>query len=119
MEIRHSSATDFPRIMELYAHARAFMADHGNPRQWGATNWPPEPLIWQDIANGTSYVCLHEDRIIGTFFFTFGDDIEPTYRIIENGAWIRSGPYGVVHRIATDGTVKGAGSFCLSISSCR
>lgn len=113
MEIRKSTEQDFPRMMELYARARQFMADHGNPRQWGATNWPPEPLIHQDIANGNSYVCVHDDRIVGTFFFIQGTDIEPTYRHIEDGSWSSDMPYGVVHRITSDGTVKGTGSFCL------
>ena len=33
---------------------------------------------------------------------------------ITDGAWLDDSPYGVVHRIATDGSVKGAGSFCLN-----
>ena len=31
------------------------------------------------------------------------------------GNWLNDAPYGVVHRIASDGTVKGAASFCLSL----
>ena len=102
-------------MLEIYAHARQFMADHGNPNQWGPTNWPPVPLLEQDIAEGHSYVCVDEDRdiIVGTFFFVHGEDIEPTYRKIEDGAWISDTPYGVVHRIAGDGSVKGIGSFCI------
>lgn len=114
MKIRHSTEADFPRMMEIYANARSFMAAHGNPRQWGATNWPPENLIHQDIANGNSYVCVFGDRIVGTFFFLQGDDIESTYRVVENGAWSSNAPYGVVHRIATDGETKGVGTFCLN-----
>ena len=101
-------------MMQLYARARRFMAEQGNPKQWGATNWPPEDLIHQDIAAGHSYVCVCEDRIVGTFFFNRGADIEPTYRIIENGSWSSDAPYGVVHRIASDGMTKGVGSFCLN-----
>ena len=113
MEIRKTTEQDFPRVMELYAHARQFMADHGNPRQWGATNWPPEQLIQQDIAHGNSYVCLQDGRIVGTFFFTQGRNIEPAYQTVEDGCWSSDTPYGVVHRITSDGTVKGTGSFCL------
>ena len=32
---------------------------------------------------------------------------------IRDGQWINEEPYGVVHRITSDGSVKGAGSFCL------
>ena len=36
MKIRKSVMQDLGRIMEIYASARAFMAEHGNPNQWGA-----------------------------------------------------------------------------------
>ena len=115
MEIRKSTAGDLERIMEIYACARDFMARHGNPRQWGSTNWPPEALIRQDIANGDSYVCLNDEgKVIGTFFFVQGEDIEPIYRQITDGAWMDGSPYGVVHRIASDGSERGIGSFCLN-----
>ena len=52
MIIRHSEEKDFERMMEIYAYARQFMADHGNPLQWGPTNWPPADLLHQDIAAG-------------------------------------------------------------------
>ena len=114
MKIRKSVPQDLARIMDIYAYARSFMAGHGNPRQWGATNWPPEALIRQDIAEGSSYVCTNDaGRIIGTFFYTCGPDIEPTYREITEGAWLDDSPYGVVHRIASDGSEKGVGMFCL------
>ena len=113
MEIRHTTEQDFDRVMAIYAHARQFMAENGNPNQWGPTHWPPEALIHDDIARGTSYVCVHEGRVVGTFFFTAGEDIEPTYRRIEDGAWRWDGPYGVIHRLAGDGSVKGIGQFCV------
>ena len=49
MKIRKSVSQDLARIMDIYAYARSFMAQHGNPNQWGATNWPPETLIRQGI----------------------------------------------------------------------
>ena len=114
MKIRKSNERDFERIMEIYAYARRFMAEHGNPNQWGPTNWPPEVLIHQDIREGTSYVCVNDQgRVIGTFFFLFGEDVEPTYRIIEEGEWLLDTPYGTVHRIASDGSESGIGSFCI------
>ena len=53
-------------------------------------------------------------RVIGTFFYTCGEDIEPTYREITDGAWLDDSPYGVVHRIAGDGSQKGIGVFCIN-----
>ena len=115
MIIRKSDIQDLPRMQEIYAYARSFMAEHGNPNQWGPTNWPPEALLRQDIRDGHSYVCLDEDgRVIGTFFFIFGEDIEPTYRVIEDGAWLGDGPYGAVHRVASDGSRPGIGAFCIN-----
>ena len=113
MEIRRSTEQDFERMMAIYAHARAFMAAHGNPNQWGPTHWPPEALIHSDIASGNSYVCEHGGRVVGTFYFIQGKDIEPTYANIEDGAWADDSPYGVVHRIAADGSVRGVGAHCI------
>ena len=115
MRIRKSTEADFTRMMEIYAQARKFMAEHGNPNQWGATNWPPEDLIHQDIKNGNSYVCVNDaGAVIGTFFYIYGTDVEPTYRNICEGTWIDDSDYGVVHRIAADGSEKGIGAFCLN-----
>ena len=115
MTIRHSTPQDLDRMMEIYAFARAFMAAHGNPNQWGPTQWPPRALIEQDIREGHSYVCVGDDgRVAGTFFFIQGMDVEPTYRNITDGAWLDDSPYGVVHRIATDGSARGVGAFCLN-----
>ena len=114
MNIRHSTGQDLPAIMEIYRTARLFMAKRGNPNQWGPTNWPPEALIREDIRSKNSYVCVDDaGNIIGTFFFNQGKDIEPTYAIITNGQWMDNSPYGVVHRIATTGSQKGTGTFCL------
>ena len=48
MRIRHAATQDLPRMMAIYVFARKFMAEHGNPNQWGPTNWPPEELIRRD-----------------------------------------------------------------------
>lgn len=115
MIIRHSEKRDIERIMEIYALARQFMAKNGNPRQWGETNWPPKSLIENDIKDGNSYVCLNDEgEIVGTFFYKYGYDIEPAYRVITDGNWSRDGRYGVVHRIASDRSEKGIGAFCLN-----
>ncbi|MCR4656670.1 MAG: GNAT family N-acetyltransferase [Lachnospiraceae bacterium] len=114
MKIRKTVGSDFERIMEIYAYARDFMAKTGNPNQWGPTNWPPGALIHKDINDGNSYVCVNDDDVvIGTFFYIQGHDIEPTYRRITEGAWRDESEYGVVHRLASDGSEKGIGRFCL------
>ncbi len=115
MEIRKSTLNDLDRMMAIYVRARAFMKEHGNPTQWGPNQWPPEALLRQDIQDGNSYVCVDEEgTVIGTFAFFFGKDIEPTFLHISDGEWLDDSPYGVVHRIASDGSKKGTGAFCLN-----
>ena len=108
MKIRNSTERDFSRIMEIYSFARRYMAEHGNPNQWGPTNWPPEELIHSDIQSGNSYVCVNDEgSIIGTFY-TLRDHLRGRGRlsasgIRENGiccdrrSMIRSGSQLLVH----------------------
>ena len=115
MKIRKSREEDFTRMMEIYAFARTQMAQNGNPNQWGPRNWPPESLIHNDIKEGNSFVCENDKGdVIGTFYFIFGDDIDPTYRKIIDGEWMDDSPYGVIHRLAGDGSEKGIGAFCIN-----
>ena len=114
MEIRKTNISDFENILKIYDIARQYMVKSGNPNQWAKTNWPPEYLVKKDIQDGKSYVCINDGNIVAVFCYDYGYKIEPTYNIIENGTWIGDDNYGVVHRIATDGTVKGVGSFCIN-----
>ena len=114
MNIRNTTLDDLPIVMKIFTRARKFMSASGNPNQWGLANWPPENLIRADIAAGKSFVCIADAKIVGTFYYNFGADIEPTYRKIFDGAWKNSSPYGVVHRLASSGTVRGVGEFCLN-----
>ena len=47
-------------------------------------------------------------------FFTYGEDIEPTYKNITEGSWLDDSPYGVIHRLAGDVSEKGIGAFCIN-----
>ena len=107
IEIRKTRPEELGELMEIYRYARSFMAAHGNPNQWGSTNWPPESLIQNDIEQGNSYVCVADGTIAGTFFYVQGKDVEPTYAHIEDGEWMDDSPYGVLHRIASNGKEKG------------
>ncbi len=111
MEIRKARPEDLENIMKIYARAREFMARTGNPHQWGDKAYPEEELIREDIRRGISYVAEADGAIEAVFMFLIGDD--PTYHVIENGRWLNDEPYGVVHRIAAAGRVKGSGSECL------
>ena len=49
---------------------------------------------------------------MGTFCFILGDD--PTYQQIYEGTWLNNEPYGVIHRLATNGKQKGVSENCLN-----
>lgn len=114
MFIRNATPADHAEIMEIYAYARKFMTEHGNPRQWAANGWPPADLIHQDIAEGKCYLCVDGEKIVAVFYYEYGKDIDPTYLNIEEGSWLNDEPYGVVHRIAVAEGCRGAGSFCIN-----
>jgi hypothetical protein len=104
--------------MELYDAARAFMRRCGNTVQW-VGGYPAREMVADDIDNGRQFVCVADgNRIAATFWFAVVP--EPTYAVITDGpGWIEGNaafsdaPYGVVHRLASDGSVSGVGGFCL------
>lgn len=109
--IRYAQAQDLPMILRIYEIARKFMADNGNPSQWG-NNFPPEKLLKDDIEQQQLYVYTNEGVIHGVFAFIIGDD--PTYAHIENGSWRSDTTYGTIHRIAGDGMEKGVFTKCIN-----
>jgi len=115
MEIRKAVPGDLPAILGIYERARTFMAEHGNPRQWGSV-WPPEELIREDIRLGDCHVLEQDGAVEAVFYYRFYPDLmdaDHTYDVIHDGSWKSDTPYGVVHRIASSGRVKGAGAFCI------
>ena len=115
MVIRQSTPEDLPEILRLIAAARAFMAEHGNPSQW-PEGYPSAEQLGSDIARGHSYVCVAPEYagLVGTFYFAVEE--EPTYRHIE-GRWLNDKPYGVIHRLASDGRARGLFRECLAFAS--
>ena len=95
MNIRKSTAQDLPQILELYKIAREFMKNNGNPNQW-EDRYPEVSTVENDVKQGISHVCEENGKIVGTFVFFIGED--PTYR---------QKPYGVIHRVASDGETRG------------
>ncbi|MGI5097333.1 N-acetyltransferase [Treponema socranskii] len=113
MTIRNALQKDFDDILRIYARAREYMKHSGNPTQWGE-NFPPETLINDDIREKRNYVVEADGGIHGVFAFIPGAD--PTYARIE-GAWKSDAPYGTIHRIASDGELKGV--FAAAIAFCK
>ena len=112
--IRNAIPADIKQILAVYQAARTFMAANGNPTQWGTT-YPAPELLEEDIRLGRLFVDETQGQVCGVFMFTMGDD--PTYAYIEDGNWLDSSPYGVIHRVASDGTVGGVLKRCVEF--CR
>ncbi len=104
IHIRKTTLEDIPRLKEIFAIARKFMAATGNPGQWAA-DYPGEQLLSEDIASGDSHVMVCGGKIVATFLLRGGAD--PTYDVIYGGRWPNDLPYATIHRIAGDGSVKG------------
>lgn len=102
--IRQSSLEDILQLQELFANARKFMTETGNPGQWAAT-YPSEELLKKDIDSGDSYVIIQDNNIVATFVLRGG--IDPTYNTIYDGQWLNDDPYATIHRVASSGKVKG------------
>ncbi len=103
MQIRLAKEKDLPQIRAIYDAAKSYMDASGNPNQWVA-GYPPEEYLREDISLSRLYVCVEGEALHGVFLFAVMDD--PTYHYIE-GVWQNDEPYGVIHRIASDGVKRG------------
>ena len=115
MIIRNADFEDLPMIFEIYESARRFMAEAGNPLQWGKTN-PPRERTEEDVRDRKLYVVESEGELLAVFYYNFADD--PTYKVIYDGNWLNDLPYGVIHRIAVSDKARGKGvsGFCFDFA---
>ena len=100
--IRKATLQDIPAIIEIFAAGRAYMRQTGNLHQWSG-GYPDESIIRSDIEAGECFVIVQKTVCA---VFTLLSQPDPTYAYIE-GAWLTDGPYGTIHRIASNGTVRG------------
>jgi len=111
MEIILAKATELDAILSVYADARRFMQEAGNPDQWG-NGYPPRAVVEADLGAGHLYLCRESDTILGVFCYFEG--VEPVYEVMTEGTWQNHLPYGVIHRIAVSeaGRGRGVARFC-------
>lgn len=100
MIIESACFEDFARIHEIYASARRFMAENGNPHQWGDDKYPTDEVIRADIAEKRLFTVRVGQNIEGIFTAEKGPD--KLY-----GGAVASTDYCTVHRVASSGNVKG------------
>ena len=102
--VRVAKEEDLAKVLEVYKTAREFMKQTGNPTQWG--DWyPPKEYLVDDINNQRLYLLESDGEINGAFMFFIGED--PNYAVIEDGKWRKDKEYGVIHRVASNGKIKG------------
>ena len=111
-KIRPAAQADLDEIETVYAAARQFMRDNGNPTQWG-NGYPQRSLLEEDIRCKRLFVVSRELEICGVFMFSVGTD--PTYGYIEGGVWRSDTTYGTIHRIAS----RSGGVFAACLAYCK
>ena len=116
MQIRKTTLADIDTVAAIYDRARIFMREQGNPTQW-AGEYPNADTARADVADGVGYVCEEGGRVVGAFAFIVGE--EPTYQVIEGGSWRSDEPYGTIHRIASDGTIRGIARACFALCATK
>lgn len=103
MEIRTATDQDIDEIERIYATAKQTMRESGNAFQW-VDGYPQRSLIEGDIAAGELFLIEDCGRPCAVFMLSM--EADPTYRDID-GSWLNDEPYGVIHRVGSDGTAKG------------
>ena len=108
--MQRATRADLPAMKALYAHARKFMAEQGNPGQWG-DSYPDEAQLTEDIDSGCAWLCRENGELLAAFYLAPGPDED--YAVIWDGGWLEEErPYWVVHRVASYGG-RGAAAWCL------
>lgn len=110
MDIRPARLSELDQLMALYDQGRAYMRKSGNANQW-INGYPKREMVADDICQGHLFVAEEAGETAAIFCFFHGEDVEPTYRVID-GAWLADGPYGVIHRIASTGKFPRMVEFC-------
>lgn len=112
-QISTARESDYEAILAVYARARVFMAEHGNPDQWGK-NKPLKEDVRKDILNGNSRVLRTFDGEIAGCFSLFPGPDETYFEIA--GSWLSDSPYLAIHKVASSGKYKGV--FAAIVSYC-
>ena len=99
MNIRKAVVSDFNRIMEIYAIAREYMKNSGNPNQW-KDYYPEKNIVKKDIEDKISYVLEDNGHIFAVFVFIKG--YEKSYEL----KFVSDKEYGIIHRVASDGSKR-------------
>lgn len=109
MEVKKTVIEDLDSVMSSIDIARQLMRDSGNTTQW-TNGYPSRELMSESINAGHNFLIFKDDEVVASFDFIIGED--PNYLVIEGGKWLNDAPYGVVHRLASNGKARGIAQFC-------
>lgn len=119
MKIRQTVITDLPALLETFDYGRKALRETNNNVQW-KNGYPSAELLQQDIASGTSYVCVVDEKdetdlplgtIVATIYIQMGEN--KVFDNVPAEQWVNNDPYVTVQRLCGNGKLKGAGIFCL------
>lgn len=118
MKVRKSTLADLTALMEVFDKGREIQHQSGNFSQWN-NGYPSHDLLKQDILTGHSYVVISDEAevdypegtILGTYYLHQGPN--PIFASINPIQWLNQENYVTVHRMSSNGLVKGAGRFIL------
>ena len=103
--IRPAAAHEIPAILTVLEAARGIMRASGNLDQW-KDGYPSEEILRHDILHGHGFVVTDGGTIVA--YFAFIPSPEPTYALIEGGAWLEEElPYHVIHRLGSTPDSRG------------
>lgn len=106
MTIRQAARSDLPAILALVADAQAFLKSRGVD-QW-QDGYPPASAFEADIAREACHVLCDDACVVGVCSLLFGE--EPSYRVLDSGAWLSDGSYATIHRVALAAALRGTGA---------
>lgn len=114
MTVQKATKDQLTEILSVFDAARRFMRQNGNPSQWTG-GYPQKGIIEKDIEDGVLYTVTNNGEIVGVFVFFVGED--ETYKKID-GEWKDvTTPYGVMHKVASNGKARGV--FGCALEFCK
>jgi Sortase and related acyltransferases len=104
MKLIPTTVKDIPQVIQIINDAKQYLKASRIP-QW-QNGYPNEETIAGDIIDGTGFVLIDNDIVVGTVCVSFAG--EATYDKIYEGYWLTvTDPFAVVHRIAISDALKG------------
>lgn len=116
IQIRKCEEADIASAGAFYDRVVQWLDAHRNYPLWRYREYPSEESVRTMTAEGSQYICLDADQVIGAF--VLNDDPQGKYR---NGKWEKNlpdGSYMVLHTLAVDPDLNGKGIGSKAIDFC-